>query len=158
MNRTLRTPLTAAALAAVLLGLTACGSTARVDKAGTVSHPVTVITLQLPDGTEPDGIYFAQDVARRSGGTLKVDINPTTYASTVPANEAKLVAALRAGRVGFSYQQARRLGRRRAGRIPGTRHAIPGDIRSRPPRNSPPARWPGRCCASWHHWAWWDWG
>jgi TRAP-type C4-dicarboxylate transport system substrate-binding protein len=107
MNRTLRTPLTAAALAAVSLAPVACGNTARVDKAGTVSHPVTVVTLQTPDGSQPDALYFAQDVARRSGGTLKVVINPTTYASTVPANEAKLVAALRAGRVGFSYQPAR---------------------------------------------------
>jgi TRAP-type transport system periplasmic protein len=107
MNRTLRTPLTAAALAAALLGLAACTSTARVDKAGTASHGVTVITLQMPDGTQPDGIYFAQDAARRSGGTLKVVIDPTTYASTAPANEAKLVAALRADRVGFSYQPAR---------------------------------------------------
>jgi TRAP-type transport system periplasmic protein len=107
MNRTLRRPLTAAALTAALLGLAACANTARVDKAGTVSHPVTVITLQMPDGTQPDGIYFAHDVARRSGGTLKVVIDPTTYASRAPANEARLVAALRAGRAGFSYQPAR---------------------------------------------------
>jgi TRAP-type C4-dicarboxylate transport system substrate-binding protein len=107
MNRTLRTPLAAAALAAALLGLAACGNTPRVNKAGTASHAVTVITLQMPDGTQPDGIYFAQDVARRSGGTLKVVIDPTTYASTAPANEVKLVAALRAGRAGFSYQPAR---------------------------------------------------
>ena len=116
---------------------------------------MTVITLQLPDGTEPDGIYFAQDVARRSGGTLKVVINPTTYASTVPANEAKLVAALRAGRVGFSYQPARDWA---AAGLAGfqaldTPFLVTTD---RPPRNSPPARWPGRCCASYHRWAWWD--
>jgi TRAP-type transport system periplasmic protein len=107
MNHVLRKPLMAAVLAAAVLGPAACGSTARIDKAGTVSHPVTVITLQMPDGTQPDGIYFAQDVSRRSGGTLKVVIDPTTYASSAPANEAKLVAALRAGRAGFSYQPGR---------------------------------------------------
>jgi TRAP-type transport system periplasmic protein len=107
MNRTLRKPLTAAALAAAVLGLAACGNTAGIDKAGSARHPVTVITLQMPDGSQPDGIWFAQDVARRSGGTLKVIIDPTSYESTRPANAARLVAALRAGRVGFSYQPAR---------------------------------------------------
>ena len=107
MNHVLRKPLMAGLLVAVVLGPAACGSTARIDQAGAVSRSVTVITLQMPDGTQPDGIYFAQDVARRSGGTLKVVIDPTTYASVTPANEAKLVAALLAGRVGFSYQPAR---------------------------------------------------
>jgi TRAP-type transport system periplasmic protein len=107
MNRTFRTTLAAAALTAALLVTAACASTARLDKAGSARHAVTAITLQMPDGTQPDGIYFAQDVTRRSGGTLKVTIDPTSYASTSPANEAKLAAALRTGRVGFSYQPAR---------------------------------------------------
>ena len=67
-------------------------------------HAATVIRLQMPDEGNPDGLYFAQDVARRSHGTLKVVVDSSTYPSTLPANEARLVAALRAGQVGFSYQ------------------------------------------------------
>jgi TRAP-type C4-dicarboxylate transport system substrate-binding protein len=61
----------------------------------------------MPDESDPDGLYFAQDVARRSHGTLKVIIDSSSYPSALPANEQGLVAALRAGRVGFSYQPAR---------------------------------------------------
>jgi TRAP-type transport system periplasmic protein len=107
MNKTVHRPLTAAAASVALVCLAACGNAARIDKAGVASHAVTDISLQMPDGTQPDGIYFAQDVARRSRGTLKVLIDPTTYASSEPGNEAKLIAALRAGRVGFGYQPAR---------------------------------------------------
>jgi TRAP-type C4-dicarboxylate transport system substrate-binding protein len=106
MNRTLRQPLTAVALAA-LLGLAACGNTARIDQAGTVSHPVTVIKLQDPDGADPYSAYFAQDVARRSHGTLRVVLDFGSYRNSNLGNEARLVAALRAGRVGYSYQAAR---------------------------------------------------
>jgi TRAP-type C4-dicarboxylate transport system substrate-binding protein len=106
MNRTMRMPL-AAALAAALLGLAACGSQAAIDKAGAARHHVTVIRLQMPDGGDPDGLYFAQDVARRSHGMLKVVVDSSSYPSSLAANEAKLAAALRAGLVGFSYQPAR---------------------------------------------------
>jgi TRAP-type C4-dicarboxylate transport system substrate-binding protein len=97
----------AAAVAAALIGVAACAGLPTVDKAGAVRHAGTVIRLQMPDEGNPDGLYFAQDVARRSHGTLKVVVDSSTYPSTVPANEARLVAALRAGQVGFSYQPAR---------------------------------------------------
>jgi TRAP-type C4-dicarboxylate transport system substrate-binding protein len=106
MNRTLRKPLTAAAIAVAVLGLAACGNTARVGKAGTVSRPVTVIKLQVPDTGDPYSVYFAQDVARRSHGTLRV-VPEFGSSTAAPAAEAKLVAALRAGRADFSYQPAR---------------------------------------------------
>jgi|HubBroStandDraft_6_1064221.scaffolds.fasta_scaffold14460_3 TRAP-type C4-dicarboxylate transport system substrate-binding protein len=108
MNRTIRVPLrTAAALAAAVLGLAACTGTPSIGKSGAVNRAVTTITLQMPDTDDPDGVYFAQDVARRSHGTLEVDVDGASYASTLPSNEARLAAALRAGRVGFSYQPAR---------------------------------------------------
>jgi hypothetical protein len=107
MNRTASKILAAAGLAAAVIGLAACAGTPSIGKSGAVNHAVTVITLQMPDGSQPDGIYFAQDVTRRSGGTLKGIIDPDSYDSTSPANEAKLVATLRAGRAGFSYQPAR---------------------------------------------------
>ena len=107
MKRTVCMSVSAAAVAAALIGLAACEGQPTVDKAGAVRHAVTVIRLQLPDEGNPDGLYFAQDVARRSDGTLKVVVDSSTYPSTVPANEARLVAALRSRTVGFSYQPAR---------------------------------------------------
>ena len=97
----------AAAVAAVLIGLAACGGLPTIDKAGAVRRAVTLIRLQMPDEGNPDGLFFARDVTRRSHGTLKVVVDSSTYHSALPANEARLVAALRGGQVGFSYQPAR---------------------------------------------------
>jgi TRAP-type C4-dicarboxylate transport system substrate-binding protein len=106
MNRTMRI-LLAAALVIASLGLAACTGQPSVGKSGAVSHDATIIRLQMPDEADPDGLYFAQDVARRSHGSLKVVVDASSYPSALPANEMKLVAALRAGQVGFSYQPAR---------------------------------------------------
>jgi TRAP-type C4-dicarboxylate transport system substrate-binding protein len=97
--------LTAVAVAA-LAGLTACGTTP-ITKAGSASLHTQTIVLQMPDGSDPDGLYFARDVAKLSHGALNVVIDSETYNSTWPANEARLTAAIRAGRVGFAYQPAR---------------------------------------------------
>ena len=106
MNRTMHMPL-AAALAIASLGLAACAGQPSVGKSGAVSRDVTVIRLQMPDEGDPDGLYFAQDVALRSHGSLKVVVDSSSYPSALPANEMKLAAALQAGQVGFSYQPAR---------------------------------------------------
>ena len=106
MNRTMHMPL-AAALAIASVGLAACTGQPSVGKSGAVSHDTTVIRLQMPDEGDPDGLYFAQDVALRSHGTLKVVVDASSYPSALPSNEAKLAAALQAGQVGFSYQPAR---------------------------------------------------
>ena len=97
--------LTAVAVAA-LAGLTAC-STTPITKAGSTGHGTQAIVLQMPDGSDPDGLYFAQDVAKRSHGALTITIDSKTYDSTLPANEARLTADIRAGRVSFAYQPAR---------------------------------------------------
>jgi C4-dicarboxylate-binding protein DctP len=107
MNRTVLMLGAAAGLAAAMIGLAACQGMARLNKAGAARQPVTVIRLQMPDNDEGYGTYFAQAVARRSHGTLKVVVDVGSYPSLRPANEARLVAALRAGRVGFSFQPAR---------------------------------------------------
>jgi TRAP-type C4-dicarboxylate transport system substrate-binding protein len=106
MNRAKRIPVLAG-LAAALVGLAACEGVPTVSKAGTIQQAATVIRLQMPDENDPDGLYFAQDVARRSHGALKIVVDSTSYPSTLPANDARLVAALRAGTAGFSYQPAR---------------------------------------------------
>jgi TRAP-type C4-dicarboxylate transport system substrate-binding protein len=107
MNMTIRLPGAAAALAATVVGLAACQNMASLNKAGAARQPVTVIRLEMPDDDEGYGTYFAHAVARYSHGTLKVVVDVSSYPSRVPANEARLVAALRAGRVGFSFQPAR---------------------------------------------------
>ena len=61
----------------------------------------------MPDGSDPDGLYLAQDIAKRSHGALKVTIDSKTYNSKLPVNETRLTAGVRAGRVSFAYQPAR---------------------------------------------------
>jgi TRAP-type C4-dicarboxylate transport system substrate-binding protein len=96
----------AAVAVAALTGLAACGSHP-ISKAGSTGHGTQAIVLQMPDGSDPDGLYLAGDIAKISHGTLKVTIDSKTYNSDVPANEARLTQDVRAGRVGFAYQPAR---------------------------------------------------
>ena len=107
MNRTVCVPLAVTALAAALAGLAGCAGTPSIGKSGAVRQAVTVITLQMPDAGDPGGMYFAQDVAQRSHGTVEVRVDGTSYPDALPSNELRLAGALRAGRVGFSYQPAR---------------------------------------------------
>jgi TRAP-type C4-dicarboxylate transport system substrate-binding protein len=107
MNRTVLMLGAPTVLAAAMIGLAACQGMASLDKAGAVRQSVTVIRLQMPDDDQGYGSYFARAAARLSHGTLKVVVDIASYPSALPANEARLVAALRAGRVGFSFQPAR---------------------------------------------------
>ena len=68
-------------------------------------HPQAIV-LHMPDGSDPDGLYLARDIAKLSHGALKVTIDSKTYNSTSPPNEARLTADIRAGRVSFAYQSA----------------------------------------------------
>jgi TRAP-type C4-dicarboxylate transport system substrate-binding protein len=107
MKRNIATTcLTAAAAVAALAGLTSC-STKPISKAGSTDQHAQAIVLQMPDGSDPDGLYLAQDIAKLSHGALKVTIDSKTYPSQTPANEARLTADIRAGRVSFAYQPAR---------------------------------------------------
>ena len=78
-NATIR--LTAAAAVAALAGLTAC-STKPISKAGSTDQHAQAIVLQMPDGSDPDGLYLARDIAKLSHGALKVTIDSKTYNST----------------------------------------------------------------------------
>jgi TRAP-type C4-dicarboxylate transport system substrate-binding protein len=108
MNRTNATTRLTAAVAGVvaLVGLTAC-STKPISKAGSTDQHTQAVVLQMPDGSDPEGLYLAQDIAKLSHGALKVTIDSKTYNSRSPANETRLTADVRAGRVGFAYQPAR---------------------------------------------------
>jgi TRAP-type C4-dicarboxylate transport system substrate-binding protein len=97
----------AGACAAAVIVLAACGSPGRIDKAGAVEHAVHTITLELPDPADPDGTYFASDLQTRSHGTLKVVVDSSTYSTADPEYGTRLVAAMRAGQVSFSYDPAR---------------------------------------------------
>jgi TRAP-type C4-dicarboxylate transport system substrate-binding protein len=105
MNRYLQrsAPLTALVAAAVVVA--ACGHVTKIDKAGAVQAAPTVLRLESP-GEDPDAVFFAQDATALSHGTLKVVLDSTTYPSVLPANEARLVAAMRDGRAAFSYEPA----------------------------------------------------
>jgi TRAP-type C4-dicarboxylate transport system substrate-binding protein len=104
-NATIRLTVAVAAVAA-LGGLTAC-STKPISKAGSTDQHPQAIVLQMPDGSDPDGLYLAQDIAKLSHGALKVTIDSKTYNSELPVNETRLTADVRAGRVSFAYQPAR---------------------------------------------------
>jgi TRAP-type C4-dicarboxylate transport system substrate-binding protein len=107
MNRSATIRLTVAVIAvAALGGLTSCSSEP-ITKAGTAGQDEHAIVLRMPDGSDPDGLYLAKDIAKVSHGALKVTIDSKTYNSELPANEARLTADIRAGRVGFAYQPAR---------------------------------------------------
>jgi hypothetical protein len=77
---------------AALAGLTAC-STKPISKAGSTDQHPQAIVLQMPDGSDPDGLYLAQDIAKLSHGALKVSIDSKTYNSQLPVNEARLTSA-----------------------------------------------------------------
>jgi TRAP-type C4-dicarboxylate transport system substrate-binding protein len=104
-NATIRLTVAVAAVAA-LGGLTAC-STKPISKSGSTDQGTQAIVLQMPDGSDPDGLYLAQDIAKLSHGALKVTIDSKTYNSESPVNETRLTADVRAGRVSFAYQPAR---------------------------------------------------
>ncbi|HET6190860.1 MAG TPA: TRAP transporter substrate-binding protein DctP [Trebonia sp.] len=108
MNRnsvTIRLTVAVVAVAA-LAALTSC-SNEPITKAGIAGQGEHTIVLQMPDGSDPDGLYLAQDIAKLSHGALKVTIDSKAYDSTLPANEARLTADIRARRVSFAYQPAR---------------------------------------------------
>jgi TRAP-type C4-dicarboxylate transport system substrate-binding protein len=104
-DTTIRLAVAATAVTA-LAGLTAC-STRPISKAGSTGQGTQAIVLQMPDSSDPDGLYLARDIAKLSDGALKVTIDSKAYDSSRPANETRLTADVRAGRVGFAYQPAR---------------------------------------------------
>jgi TRAP-type transport system periplasmic protein len=91
-----------------VFGLAACGGGSHsADKAGaSVLHPVT-LRLEMPDAGDARGTFFAQDVTRRSGGSVRVRTDLTGYSSVLPANELALARALEHGRQQIAYLPAR---------------------------------------------------
>ena len=95
----------ACAAAAVL---PACaGGSHSANKAGaSVEHHVT-LRLEMPDTGDPRGTFFAQAVARRSHGSVRVRIDMTRYSNVRPGNELALARALESGHEDIAYLPAR---------------------------------------------------
>jgi TRAP-type C4-dicarboxylate transport system substrate-binding protein len=92
--------------AAAIVTLAACGGT-HADKAGgDVAAPLT-LRIEMPDAGDPEGTAFAADVARRSGGSLRVVVDSQRYSGTYPSNEVALARRLAAGDVQLGYLPAR---------------------------------------------------
>ena len=86
-----------------------CGSTG-TDKAG--ARPAaapTVVTLQLPDATDVDGLFLADAIGRRSHGSLVVHVDGETYGSVDPKREQGLVKALQDGTAELGFLASRDL-------------------------------------------------
>jgi TRAP-type C4-dicarboxylate transport system substrate-binding protein len=94
-------------VAACLVG--SCGAAAPGaghNKAGAAVDSTRVLRLEDPDPSDPEMVYLAQQIQRRSHGSLRVQVL-ADYQSALPSNEARLARAVRAGRVGFAFLAAR---------------------------------------------------
>jgi TRAP-type C4-dicarboxylate transport system substrate-binding protein len=98
-------------IASLLMAVAAagCGSsdgTAR-NKAGAESAAKQqILRLESTDAGSPEALHFAKRIQARSGGALRVEI-VQSYPGSVPANEAGLARALRAGGADFGILPAR---------------------------------------------------
>jgi len=96
-----------ATIAAVAAGLAACGGGQGANKAGARVQPSVTLTLEMPDAADRQGTFFANDVASRSGGSIRIRIDQNGYSSARPANELALARALTSGREDIGYLPAR---------------------------------------------------
>lgn len=104
VRRASRTLLVAAA---VVPGLVGCTYEPSANKSGAPVQDQVQITLQMPDAGDAQGLYFADAVELRSGGSIHITIDATSYSSSEPSNEPKLARALETGRADIGYLPAR---------------------------------------------------
>jgi len=91
-----------------VLLLAACGGVQHANKSGASADPaVTLRLVQVEDSGDIPASYFADAVARRSGGSVKVELDSRRRARLPAANELALARDVRAGRVGLGYLPAR---------------------------------------------------
>ena len=76
-------------------------------KSGATAHRTVTLTLAMPDGDDPLGRAFAEAVARRSGGSVRLRPHTHDYSSIDPANEVALAKDLERGRADIGYLPAR---------------------------------------------------
>ena len=93
----------AAFAVAILLSSTACSGG---NKAGGASAHQIKLVMQTPDAPEPDAEYFIAQVKARSRGQIQI-LEGADYSGSNPDNEARLVHALRSGKVQIAYLPSR---------------------------------------------------
>jgi len=103
------TRLTLTATILIALAAAGCGSsdgTSRNKAGAKAATTQQVLRLESTDAGSPEALHFAKRIEARSGGRLRVEI-VQSYSGSLPANEARLARALRAGGADFGILPAR---------------------------------------------------
>ena len=96
---------TTLAIAAACL-LAGCGGTGANKSGASDSDPVS-LRLAMPDDGDTLGELLVENVVKRSGGSIRVEVVTADYSNRLPANESKLARALQQGLVDIGYLPAR---------------------------------------------------
>src|SRR6266536_1217278 len=99
--------LRALVLLATVVVAAGCSGASHQTKAGVGVARSLALTMQTPDGDDPDAAYFAEQVPERTGGRIRIVVDGDTYSSVDPDNELKLVRALRSGKVALAFLPSR---------------------------------------------------
>lgn len=102
---TIRTISTTLAIAAACL-LAGCDGKEANKSGASDSDPVN-LRLAMPDDGDTLGELFVENVAKRSGGSIRIQVITGDYSNRLPANESKLAGALQQGLVDIGYLPAR---------------------------------------------------
>ncbi len=95
---------------AVVVGVVAGCTSASVDKQGANTSPaVRTLKIGMPDYgfDDPGSLAFVKAVEERSKGRIRLEVDASTYVSSDPKNEAKLIADLKVGAIDGGYPASR---------------------------------------------------
>lgn len=104
---------------ALLVVLGGCGGSSHATKEGTKTSGQITLKMETPDSPQASAEFFAKRVDQLTHGHLRV-IQAADYSSADPANEVRLAAALRQGKVQMAYMPSRAW-ERDGGRVLGFR-------------------------------------
>jgi TRAP-type transport system periplasmic protein len=96
---------TTLAVAAACL-LAGCDGT-EANKSGASDSDPLNLRLAMPDDGDTLGELFVKSVVEHSGGSVRIQVITGDYSNRLPANESKLVRALKRGLVDIGYLPAR---------------------------------------------------
>jgi len=91
---------------ALIAGIAVIALTVGAASPRTVAAGGVTLTMQSPDGSTSDTLYFAQEVAYLTHDQLRIAIG-NAYPSNNPNNELRLAVALREGKVPMGYVATR---------------------------------------------------
>jgi TRAP-type C4-dicarboxylate transport system substrate-binding protein len=92
---------------ALALLATGCLGGSGKTKANVGKSRSVTLTMQAPDGDDPDAAYFAEQVRDRTDGRVRITVDGRSYTSSEPDNELRLVRDLRRGKVALAYLPSR---------------------------------------------------